>query len=118
MNNVKDVEIEITKLLKELFSEVPKDNYIQWKSFFEKVKFSTLSDEDKLLKYYVLLDNIEALQEAQYMSKPINILRQTIIASTNEIVEKTKDVLNYSKYVLPLVLAFSILLVGAYVLKR
>jgi len=89
LDKLSELEKVIKNALVNFKGKVSQSNLIQWERFFNKVKNSNLTEEEKAIKYQILINTIEAFDNALYKNSTLVIVRDSLINTFKEIGDVT-----------------------------
>lgn len=89
LDKLTEIEKVIKNALVNFKGKVSQSNLIQWERFFNKVKNSNLTEEEKAIKYQILINTIEAFDNALYKNSTLVIVRDSLINTFKEIGDVT-----------------------------
>jgi len=85
LDKLSEIEKVIKNALVNFKGKISQSNLIQWEQFFNKVKNSNLTEEEKAIKYQILINTIEAFDNALYKNSTLVIVRDSLINTFKEI---------------------------------
>lgn len=87
-----EIETRLENALKSyiLGRGIPTDILTLWVNFFNRVRDSSLSDDEKIRKYLILIDAIKAFDTARYYNSPFVILKDSLSQTLHDIIEFTE----------------------------
>jgi len=89
LDKLSEIEKVIKNALVNFKGKISQSNLIQWEQFFNKVKNSNLTEEEKAIKYQILINTIEAFDNALYKNSTLVIVRDSLINTFKEIGDVT-----------------------------